>query len=79
MAYVSSGQLDAMLDLRGITSSVHISGLHLIKCSGGIITNHEGETEDFEIGIDRTISFVASRSQKLNDEILEFWQKEVDK
>ena len=75
MAYVSSGQLDAILDFREITSSVHISGLHLIKCSGGKINNEKGKEEDYQIGINQTISFVASGSQKLNDEIIKLWDK----
>ncbi len=74
MVYVADSRLDAMVDLRGIFPSIHVSGWHILKESGAIIIDKSGKDLSFELSINSKMSFITAGTQELADEILQIFK-----
>ncbi|MFW9848432.1 MAG: inositol monophosphatase family protein [Candidatus Thorarchaeota archaeon] len=70
LCWTASGALDAMIDLRNILPIIHVSGTHMVFEAGGYVLDINGNRFSQSFDMNRRMSFVAARDEKLAQKLL---------
>ncbi len=65
LCWTASGALEAMIDMRGKLSIVHLCGTHMVFEAGGYVIDQSGNRLCLPIDIDSRMVFIAASSEKL--------------
>jgi len=80
LAFVSSGILDAYIDVRGLIRVTDVAaGLLILREAGGVIHVVGESLEEVELERDRTLSLIASGNRPLMEEILKYLELDAER